>query len=216
MKTVKNILYWIIQCTWGGIMTIIGLVTLLVTMIVTKSKPQKFGNNIFMIIPGDWGGISLGPVFFRGGSRSQWDPYYDHNVMTHESGHAIQNLIFGPLFPLVIGLPSLWRAYIRTFSEDKMRAMTTLLTLSILILSTLTMIVSTSSGLVGVTIIGLLVMGYTILFGGFFLWVEIPKYQNVERPDYDEVWFEGTATKLGLKYYTEDSRKYKENKLKTF
>lgn len=43
----------------------------------------------------------------------------DHNSWYHERGHSIQSIILGPLYLLVIGLPSLlWAAFYRNNEAD--------------------------------------------------------------------------------------------------
>lgn len=38
------------------------------------------------------------------------DTFIDEELVWHELGHTVQNLIWGPLFPIVIALPPLIRA----------------------------------------------------------------------------------------------------------
>ena len=47
-------------------------------------------------------GISLGNYIFL-----DTDVYYDYKTIKHEHGHQIQSLILGPLYLIVIGLPSI-------------------------------------------------------------------------------------------------------------
>lgn len=42
-----------------------------------------------------------------------------NNVLPHEYGHSIQNIIFGPLFPFVIGIPSALRYWYRELNSEK-------------------------------------------------------------------------------------------------
>lgn len=47
-------------------------------------------------------GISLGPIIIL-----KKDGLKNRNTVMHEYGHCIQSLIFGPLYLIIIGLPSI-------------------------------------------------------------------------------------------------------------
>ena len=94
----KQILYVIVQCTWGLPQTIAGLCVFLLCRLKGVSCCLYHGG-----ICTHWqrgGGVSLGLFFFcEPGDR----------ITAHEYGHTIQSLILGPLYLFVIGLPSaLW------------------------------------------------------------------------------------------------------------
>lgn len=50
--------------------------------------------------------FSCGPIIFT-------TPNCDDNTLRHETGHSVQSLIFGPLFHIVVSLPSVIRFWIR-------------------------------------------------------------------------------------------------------
>lgn len=55
---------------------------------------------------GAFGGVSLGMFVFVNGSRPE---EWTRDAEVHEYGHCVQSLLLGPLYLLVIGLPSaLW------------------------------------------------------------------------------------------------------------
>lgn len=96
-------------------MTIVGLVYLLIQTFrhfawKTRNKDinviQKviyYKGRIGITLNSDMGGVALGMFYFVG--------YHDHPFThTHERGHTIQNIIWGPLFLPVIGIPSIARA----------------------------------------------------------------------------------------------------------
>ena len=62
-------------------------------------------------------------------------------MLYHESGHGIQNLLFGPLMPFVVSIPSAIRYWYREYL------------------------------------------------------MKVKKIKCWNLPDYDSIWFEGTATK---------------------
>ena len=114
MKKFLQVLYWIISLTWGALMTIPGLIGALL-VIIAGGKAEKNGFSFIVKIGGNWGGISLGAVAFCGNYEGEYFEY----IRRHEFGHSIQNLIFGPLFLFVIGIPSLIRSWL--FKADKIK-----------------------------------------------------------------------------------------------
>lgn len=87
----------IIQLTWGLAQSLLGFLLFLVNI---KHKHYWYRNCIVT----EWAsgnGCSLGLfVFVENGLR------FKDNIIKHEYGHCIQSLILGPLYLLVIGLPS--------------------------------------------------------------------------------------------------------------
>jgi hypothetical protein len=64
---------------------------------------QKYKDSIVVFLPGNIGAASLGMfIFFFADFRSQTD-----YVVRHEYGHSIQSKILGPLYGIVIGIPSI-------------------------------------------------------------------------------------------------------------
>ena len=123
--TVKDvllcILYWFLQCTWGIIMTFIGALTFFVIAVICKGRVRHNKYGFVVEIGYNWGGLSLGPFAFTGRYTEKNGPCYDvvffEFVRTHEYGHSIQNIILGPLFPFLIGIPSAIRYHIYMHSE---------------------------------------------------------------------------------------------------
>lgn len=106
----KKSLYWILSLTWGLPMSIAGLATLGI-MRLRKHEVKHHKNALYMSIGHNWGGVNLGCVFFV---DKENEHEFDKN---HEYGHSIQNIIYGPLTPFIVGLPSLIRATYRTILE---------------------------------------------------------------------------------------------------
>ena len=111
MKVLKCIGYWILSCTWGGILTLIGAIVALALMI-GGCKPHIFHYDVYFEVGKGWGGLELGPFFLvcKDGSRS---------IKQHEHGHGLQNIWWGPLYIFVIGLPSIIRYNYRNIVEKK-------------------------------------------------------------------------------------------------
>ena len=91
-----TVLYILIQCTWGILQTLLGL---LLFLILFRQEHRFYKGSVVTYWPRG-GGVSLGMFVFLGhGSR-------ETRLLVHEYGHTIQSLILGPLYLLVIGLPS--------------------------------------------------------------------------------------------------------------
>lgn len=105
MKTIKSILFWVISFTWGLPMTLVGVVCAL-ALLVTGHKPKRFHCLVYFEVGENWGGFNVG-CFFVCAKNS---PLY---LRQHESGHGVQNLMFGILMPFVVSIPSFIRYWYR-------------------------------------------------------------------------------------------------------
>lgn len=92
MKIIKNILMYM----WQLPQNLIGLLILLWTKGEVK---HKFKNIVYYYYDPFPGGISLGNYLILGSQHIQ--------TIKHEYGHAIQSKLLGPLYLLIIGIPSL-------------------------------------------------------------------------------------------------------------
>lgn len=106
-KLILYTLYWILSLTWGAIMTSIGLIAAIV-LLLTCHRPYRLGPNIYFKVGSDWGGLELG-AFFIVDKTSSIDIAY------HEAGHGLQNIIWGPLMPFIICIPSAVRYWYREY-----------------------------------------------------------------------------------------------------
>lgn len=132
-------LFYLIQFTWGILMNLIGLLVS-IFMLITFHKPHRIGPSFYFVCRNLEGfGFEIG-IFFVVGADSE-----DKYIITHEAGHGIQNMIFGPFMLFIVSIPSTIRYWYR----------------------------------------------------------EIKYYNKGLEPtvDYDAIWFEGQATRLGNKYY---------------
>lgn len=113
MKIFKFILALIIQFTWGILQNIVGLLGYII-LLSTSCKRYIYKNSIITVIPGGWGGVALGMfIFICEGCKGT---SLDDDPINHEYGHTIQSMILGPLWFLIIGLPSgIW------YNMDKYR-----------------------------------------------------------------------------------------------
>lgn len=112
MSAVKTVLYWLCQCTWGLPQTLLGLVVFLVHL---KDRHYLYHGAVVT----EWQGkssVSLGLFVFVTAEPFFLEklPQYSREelsarLLVHEYGHTIQSLILGPLYLLIIGIPStLW------------------------------------------------------------------------------------------------------------
>lgn len=94
----KRLGFYILSFTWGFIMSFIGLFPIVVLACMKRIK--VFHGRLYGIVGKGWGGVELG-CFFLCGEDCQTE-----HIMAHECGHGIQNIIWGPLMPFVVCIPS--------------------------------------------------------------------------------------------------------------
>lgn len=197
MKNFKMFLFWFLQCTWGLIMTLAGVVGAIV-MLCKGVKPKRFGYSVYFVYGHHWGGVCLGGFFFV----SQ-----ESNVLAtkaHESRHAIQNIIFGPLFPFVVGAPSIIRYHL--FNHYTLKTKEHFALILILVAGGIGLIVSIIGILLSstfVSIVGIILCLYTIIITLWLCFSELPKMAD-DKYGYYDIWFEGLASKNGLKMYNKN------------
>ena len=109
----KKILYILIQCTWGFPQTILGLIVFLINInnkhyiyhgaVVTERKaPSSVSLGLFVF-------TTINPMKDKRKENKIPDNELKNRLLVHEYGHTIQSLIFGPLYLIVMGIPStLW------------------------------------------------------------------------------------------------------------
>lgn len=113
-------LYYLLACTWGLLWTLVGLVISGILAIVKfcsggkakiTFKPYHWIYNI-SVGPNFWGGLEFGLCFLR-------DQKSRGNLNAHEFGHSFQNCLFGPLFPLIVVIPSATWYHSRKKNKEK-------------------------------------------------------------------------------------------------
>lgn len=109
----KKLLYILCQCTWGFLQTLLGLFVFLFHL---SEKHYVYHGAVIT----EWknkSSVSLGLFVFVTAEPYFYDKLKDKysmeeqssRLLVHEYGHTIQSLIFGPLYLIVIGIPStLW------------------------------------------------------------------------------------------------------------
>lgn len=110
----KTFLYCIWQCTWGILQTALGFI---VFVLHIKEKHYFYHGAVVT----EWkskSSVSLGmfifvtdePYFYYGDLKERFTlEELAGRLLVHEYGHTIQSLILGPLYLIVMGIPStLW------------------------------------------------------------------------------------------------------------
>lgn len=104
LQDFKDCLFYIVQWTWGLPVNLVGGIAYFICKYIVGLRTQKFGYARIVYVPWKGGGLSMGLfIFIKDGSKSkEW--LYDCRI--HEYGHTWQCLLLGPLYYLVIALPS--------------------------------------------------------------------------------------------------------------
>lgn len=112
----KRILFYVMSFTWGGLMSLIGLLTILI--LLPFGKLHTYHGRLYMRIGERWGGVELGCFFLC-------DKTAGEHTLAHECGHGLQNCLWGPLMPFVVCIPSAvrywYREYIYRTDREKYR-----------------------------------------------------------------------------------------------
>lgn len=193
-KIFSYIVFWLLQLTWGCLLTIPGAIVTLV-LICAGKKPERFGPMVYTRVGECWGGLNLGGFIFV-------DKGSTIGTLHHEAGHAIQNLIFGPFTPFLVTLPSALRYWVFHQESYLKKRLFNLFFLSAALLIT--------------TLIAILIYYFIITYGmalrlpmltiefirlyclSLSLWltlVELPKHEDGP-PYYYDIWFESMANNL--------------------
>lgn len=194
-KFLSYFVYWLIQCTWGLPMTLIGAIIAL-GLLISGHKPKHLGPTVYFEVGENWGGVELGGFFLC-------DKHSPLETKYHECGHSLQNMIWGPLMPFVVCLPSAARYWLFNFNSPLARA----IYVSLLLLAGI--VVSTSGAVIFALIGGFktIVILFEVLrmyFISLTIWLnvfQLPQFYKNNYPDYDKVWFEGQATEWGTQIY---------------
>ena len=108
-------LYRICQCTYGAIQSLLGFFMFLKYF----GKPHY---NFHGAIVTEWknsSSVSLGMFIFVSVKYKQKTETKDlyNRLVVHEYGHTVQSLVLGPLYLIIVGLPSLLWASVPFFRK---------------------------------------------------------------------------------------------------
>ncbi len=194
MRRLKLIGFYLLSFTWGILMTLFGCVVAL-ALLLTGHKPHMFHGSIYFEAgSNNWGGFECGPFFVTDRSPTL-------HIKQHEAGHGLQNIMFGPLMPFLISIPSCIRYWLRECKTYEKKR------LFVLFFFLISVIISATMSTIGFFFCSVLMHIFncvTVYLIPLLIWLaasELPKYSSGNYVDYDSIWFEGMATKLGKKYF---------------
>ena len=119
----KVILYCFLQCTWGVLQTVLGL---LLFVFHIRDKHYLYHGAIIT----EWSGkssVSLGmfvfvtrtPYFYEKMKDTYTMEELAQRLLVHEYGHTIQSLILGPLYLIAMGIPSTLWGFLPVFNRKR-------------------------------------------------------------------------------------------------
>ena len=105
-----KLLYRFIQLTWGVLQTLLGLIVFLAhrkkrpfefhgAVVTEWDKPSSVSLGMFVFVTKD-------PFFYEKLEDSFSKEELSQRLLVHEYGHTIQSLILGPLYLIIMGIPS--------------------------------------------------------------------------------------------------------------
>ena len=93
----------LLNCAWGIVQTFAGFIGFL---IFVRKPHYWYKGSVVTVVKGRWGGVSLGAFIFIDTDIPKYLASAAEFV-NHEYGHCLQSVLLGPLYFLIIGLPSL-------------------------------------------------------------------------------------------------------------
>lgn len=119
----KRILYCLVQCTWGVLQSTLGLFIFLLHI---RSR-HYFYHGAVITEWNDKSSVSLGmfvfitkePYFYDKLKNEYTMEELSRRLLVHEYGHTIQSLILGPLYLIVVGIPSTLWGFLPSFNRKR-------------------------------------------------------------------------------------------------
>ena len=119
----KRILYCLVQCTWGVLQSTLGLFIFLLHI---RSR-HYFYHGAVITEWNDKSSVSLGmfvfitkePYFYDKLKSEYTVEELSRRLLVHEYGHTIQSLILGPLYLIVVGIPSTLWGFLPSFNRKR-------------------------------------------------------------------------------------------------
>lgn len=112
----QTALFYLIQWTWGLPVNIIGGIAFLICTKALKRPYSKFGFSNIVYVPWNAGGLSMGLFIFMKDNHEKKE--WTYNTRIHEYGHTWQCLLLGPLYFIVVALPSvIWCNCFKKYRE---------------------------------------------------------------------------------------------------
>lgn len=112
----EKFLFYFSQWTWGFSVNLIGSIAYFVCVKIKKYDHEKIGYSNIVYVPWNQGGLSLGTFIFM--KKNHKSRIWTFNTRIHEYGHTWQCLLLGPLYWLVIAIPSaIWCNFFKGYRE---------------------------------------------------------------------------------------------------
>ncbi len=103
-RSLKAFLFYLVQWTWCLPVNLVGGIAYLICTKIKGYRWQHFGYARIVYVPWNAGGLSMGLFIFM--KDHHRDKKWTHDTRIHEYGHTWQCLLLGPLYYIVIALPS--------------------------------------------------------------------------------------------------------------
>ena len=114
--SLKSFLFYLVQWTWGLPVNLVGGIGFLICTKLKGRRYQRFGYSYIVYLPWNAGGLSMGLFIFIK-DRQEVNPW-TYNTRIHEYGHTWQCLLLGPLYYVVIALPSvIWCNFFSSYRK---------------------------------------------------------------------------------------------------
>lgn len=119
-----TVLYTIMQLTWGLPQTLAGFVVFILNIrrrhYLYHGSVVTVWNSKSSLSLGLFTFISEDPFFYYPACKEQYDySSFSRMLLVHEYGHTIQSLIFGPLYLLAVGVPSVAWSFVPCFVDKR-------------------------------------------------------------------------------------------------
>jgi len=113
MKTFKLTVFYLLQWTWALSQNLVGGIGCLLMALSGKHRREVFHGAVVTYVDTQksFGGVSIGMFVFMNAKHVKANPQdgWTHDTRIHEFGHCVQSILLGPLFWIVVALPSiLW------------------------------------------------------------------------------------------------------------
>ena len=119
----QTVLYIICQCTWGVLQTLLGGVLFLLHVrnrhhtyhgaVVTEwSAKSSVSLGLFVFVTKE-------PYFYEALKDEYTKEELSKRLLVHEYGHTIQSLVLGPLYLIVMGIPSTLWGFLPSFNRKR-------------------------------------------------------------------------------------------------
>ena len=117
MYKITVIIVFILNSTWGVIQSGIGFILFLLFL----NKPHYWYKGSIVTIDAVKkdiplsGGVSLG-IFIFITSNIKKEQASESRLVNHEYGHSLQSILLGPLYLLIVGIPSMvWNMFFKNY-----------------------------------------------------------------------------------------------------